>query len=205
MAAPFPGRLPAEGWRARPAEFTVTRQERARAAVEAAIDDALAQRLGLADLAGLARGAEEQSRPRVPRGQPLQAQARAAGRARSTPRPSTCPARMVEAEFHTIWHEVERERAAGDLSPEDAAKSEEELRAEYRAHRRAPRAPGPGARRDRPPRTGRGQRPGSRRGHARPGDAVWRTRRRKCSTPCARTPMRRRASARRSMRRRSST
>jgi trigger factor len=42
------------------------------------------------------------------------------------------PLRMVEAEFATIWREVEKDRADGKLSPEDEGKSEETLRAEYR-------------------------------------------------------------------------
>jgi trigger factor len=39
---------------------------------------------------------------------------------------------MVEGEFQQIWSQVEAERARGELSPEDAGKPEEELRAEYR-------------------------------------------------------------------------
>jgi trigger factor len=42
------------------------------------------------------------------------------------------PAKMVENEFQSIWAQVEADRAQGGLAPEDADKSEEELRAEYR-------------------------------------------------------------------------
>jgi trigger factor len=42
------------------------------------------------------------------------------------------PPRMVEGEFEVIWRQVEAERAAGELSPEDEGKSEEQLRSEYR-------------------------------------------------------------------------
>ncbi len=42
------------------------------------------------------------------------------------------PPRMVESEFGVIWSQVEQERAQGELSPEDAGKTEEQLRAEYR-------------------------------------------------------------------------
>ena len=38
---------------------------------------------------------------------------------------------MVEAEFAGIWQQVEGDKAAGALPPEDADKSEDELRAEY--------------------------------------------------------------------------
>ena len=42
------------------------------------------------------------------------------------------PPLMVEAEFNQIWSQFETEKKAGRLSSEDAAKSEDELRAEYR-------------------------------------------------------------------------
>ncbi|EGF90443.1 trigger factor [Asticcacaulis biprosthecium C19] len=42
------------------------------------------------------------------------------------------PSRMLEAEFQGIWGQVEQDKANGQLSEEDAAKSEEDLKAEYR-------------------------------------------------------------------------
>jgi hypothetical protein len=39
---------------------------------------------------------------------------------------------MVEAEFATIWGQVEAEKERGELAPEDEGKSEDELKAEYR-------------------------------------------------------------------------
>ena len=42
------------------------------------------------------------------------------------------PPKMVEAEFDGIWRQVEADKAAGRLDAEDAAKSEDELRLEYR-------------------------------------------------------------------------
>jgi len=41
------------------------------------------------------------------------------------------PKRMLEAEFGGIWQQVEQDKSAGQLSEEDAAKSEDELKAEY--------------------------------------------------------------------------
>lgn len=41
------------------------------------------------------------------------------------------PPRMVAGEFDVIWRQVEAEKESGDLSPEDAGKSDEQLRAEY--------------------------------------------------------------------------
>ena len=42
------------------------------------------------------------------------------------------PAGMVEAEFDNIWKQVESEKAAGQLDEEDAAKSDDDLKADYR-------------------------------------------------------------------------
>jgi trigger factor len=45
----------------------------------------------------------------------------------------TAPEGLVEAEFNEIWRQVEQEKAAGRADPEDAAKDEATLRAEYQA------------------------------------------------------------------------
>ncbi|MDZ4364585.1 trigger factor, partial [Brevundimonas sp.] len=42
------------------------------------------------------------------------------------------PPKMVEAEFSGIWQQVDADKQAGRLAPEDADKSEEDLKAEYR-------------------------------------------------------------------------
>jgi len=42
------------------------------------------------------------------------------------------PPKMVEAEFAGIWQQVEADKTAGRLAPEDAEKSDEDLKAEYR-------------------------------------------------------------------------
>ena len=42
------------------------------------------------------------------------------------------PPRMVDAEFEGIWRQVEADKNAGRGAPEDADKSEDELKAEYR-------------------------------------------------------------------------
>jgi len=42
------------------------------------------------------------------------------------------PEGMVKLEFDIIWEQIEKAREAGELDPEDAAKSEEEIRTEYR-------------------------------------------------------------------------
>jgi len=42
------------------------------------------------------------------------------------------PDSMVNVEFETIWKQIEQDREAGKLDPEDAAKDEEDLKADYR-------------------------------------------------------------------------
>jgi len=42
------------------------------------------------------------------------------------------PPKMVDAEFDGIWQQVQADKAKGDLPEEDAAKSDEDLKAEYR-------------------------------------------------------------------------
>jgi trigger factor len=42
------------------------------------------------------------------------------------------PPKMVEAEFDGIWQQVEADKAAGNLPPEDAKKSDKKLKDEYR-------------------------------------------------------------------------
>ncbi len=43
-----------------------------------------------------------------------------------------CPASMIEAEFQTVWRQVERDKEMGRLDEEDQDKSEDDLKAEYR-------------------------------------------------------------------------
>lgn len=83
-------------------------------------------------IAGQAEGAAaHQSEPAVHRRRPLQAEARPAGRPRQGPR-LPLPPKMVEAEFDGIWQQVQADKDAGRLPDEDAAKSEADLKDEYR-------------------------------------------------------------------------
>ncbi len=45
----------------------------------------------------------------------------------------TAPESLVDAEFNEIWRQVEAEKAVGNADPEDEAKDEETLKAEYKA------------------------------------------------------------------------
>jgi trigger factor len=112
------------------AEFAVTVHE-VRAPVEGAADDALAQRLGLSDLAtlretltkNLQQGYDNQSRFKLKR---------ALLDELDKGHDFALPQRMVDAEFEGIWQQVEGDKTAGNLPPEDAGKSEDELKVEYR-------------------------------------------------------------------------
>ncbi|MFZ5669730.1 MAG: trigger factor [Pseudomonadota bacterium] len=112
------------------AEFAVKVHE-VRMPVEAAADDALAQRLGLSDLAtlretltkNLQQGYDNQSRFKLKR-----ALLDELDKGHDFP----LPPRMVEAEFAGIWQQVEADKKSGALPPEDAEKSEDDLKTEYR-------------------------------------------------------------------------
>jgi trigger factor len=112
------------------AEFEVTVKE-IRAAKDAEADDAFAERIGFENLDALKNALKVQ----------LDQQYQGASRfklkrnlldALDQKHAFELPARMVEAEFNAIWSQVDADRQRGALPPEDASKSEEELRAEYR-------------------------------------------------------------------------
>ena len=126
----FPGDYQAEYLRGKTAVFEV-KVKAVRAPKAAKADDALAQQLGLANLAAL----REALRENMDRGY------RSASRFKikrslldvlDSGHDIPLPPRMVEAEFAGIWSQIEKDREAGDVAPEDEGKSEETLRAEYR-------------------------------------------------------------------------
>lgn len=95
-------------------------------------DDDFAKSIGVESLAALRRVCRER----------LEKQLREVARLRTKRRlldrlADDCkfpaPAAMVEAEFEGIWQRVDQQRQAGQLSEEDREKSEETLRADYRA------------------------------------------------------------------------
>jgi trigger factor len=103
-----------------------------RRLLPAAIDDELARSLGLEDLTALRRRLREQ----------IETEYAAAARSRlkrqlldrlAENHEFEMPPGMVEAEFEQIWTQIEADRKAGRIDPEDKDKSEDELKAEYRA------------------------------------------------------------------------
>jgi trigger factor len=130
VSVDFPGDYQVETLKGKAAVFDVTVKE-VRAAKDSMADDALAERLGLADLAALKTALREN----------LDRQFVAASRFKlkralldvlDTRHDIPLPPRMVQAEFDGIWAQVQKDKDEGQASAEDSAKSEDELRAEYR-------------------------------------------------------------------------
>lgn len=126
----FPAEYQAAHLAGKDAEFTVTVKE-VRAPNASKIDDELAQRLGIEDLGKL----KELLRSN------LQSQFSSATRFKlkralldilDAKHDFPLPPRMVEAEFSQIWEQVQQDKTAGNLPPEDAGKTDEQLEAEYR-------------------------------------------------------------------------
>ncbi len=126
----FPGDYSAENLAGKAAVFAVKVKE-VRAAKAATADDALAAQLGFSDLAALKdaiRANVERQYEQASRFKLKRALLDALDGRHDIP----LPARMVEAEFTGIWQQVEKDKAGGEESPEDAGKSEDDLRKEYR-------------------------------------------------------------------------
>jgi trigger factor len=121
----------AEKLRGKQARFAVTIKE-VRTPVASKVDDELAKAMGQDNLEALRRSMRERlereyaelSRLRLKR-----VLLDALAGAHDFP----VPPGMVDLEFAQIWSQVEESRKRGELDPADAAKSEEELKADYRA------------------------------------------------------------------------
>ncbi len=126
----FPTPYQSEELAGKDAEFAVKVHE-VRAPVDAEPDDELAKRLGLSDLAtlketlskNLQQGYDNQSRFKLKR---------ALLDELDKGHVFDLPPKMVDAEFAGIWQQVEQDKTAGNLPPEDADKSDDQLKEEYR-------------------------------------------------------------------------
>jgi len=126
----FPAEYQAAHLAGKDAEFTVTVKE-VRAPKASKIDDELAQRLGVEDLGKL----KELLRST------LQSQFSSATRFKlkralldilDEKHDFPLPPRLVEAAFSQLWEQVPQDKTAGNLPPEAAGKTDEQLEAEYR-------------------------------------------------------------------------
>ena len=127
----FPAEYHAEALAGKEAVFKVTAKALAKPA-EAAIDDALATKMGFESLdklretvtAQMQRELDQMSRLRIKR-ELLDLLADRAD--------FPAPQNLVEAEFAAIWQRVEQDMASGQVDDEDQGKDTDTLRAEYRA------------------------------------------------------------------------
>ena len=126
----FPENYQAENLKGKAVVFDVKVKE-IKAPVDAAADDALAERLGvesLEKLRELLKGNLEKEYAGASRFKLK----RALLDQLDTKHDFPLPPKMVEAEFSAIWGQVEADKEAGNLPPEDLKKSEGKLREEYR-------------------------------------------------------------------------
>jgi trigger factor len=126
----FPEDYSVERLKGQAAEFEV-KVKGVSAPVETGPDDALAERLGMSDLEALKNALKVNIESQYA-GQTRMKLKRALLDQLDTGHDFPLPPRMVEAEFATIWGQVEAEKERGELAPEDEGKSEEQLQAEYR-------------------------------------------------------------------------
>jgi trigger factor len=125
----FPDDYPNKELAGKDAVFDVDVKE-LREPVAAQIDDELAKSFGFDDLNGLRASVREQiekeyggvARSRIKR-QLLDKLADG--------HDFEVPSGLVDAEFETIWQQIEADREQGRTDPEDEGKSEEDLKAEY--------------------------------------------------------------------------
>ena len=126
----FPAEYQAANLAGKDAEFE-TKVKEVRGPVDSPADDEFAKRLGLESLEKLKElvkgNLEEQyagaSRFKLKR---------ALLDELDTKHDFPLPPKMVEAEFGSIWQQVQQDKEAGQLPPEDAEKSDEQLQKEYR-------------------------------------------------------------------------
>jgi trigger factor len=126
----FPAEYGAANLAGKAAEFETTIKD-IRGAVDSKVDEAFAEKLGLPSLEALkdaVRGQVEQTYANQSRFKLKRALLDALDTAHDFP----LPPRMVEAEFGQIWSQVEQDKAQGELPDEDSAKSDDELKADYR-------------------------------------------------------------------------
>ena len=115
----------------KPAQFEVTVKAVRSPEAAGALDDAFAERLGMPSLEALKDALRSQIQSQYDRASRFRAKRHLLD-VLDEKHSFDLPPRMVEAEFDTIWKQVEDEKAKGELSDEDKAKSDDQLKTEYR-------------------------------------------------------------------------
>ena len=126
----FPENYQAADLAGKEAVFEVKVKE-VKAPVETAIDDAFAERLGIENLEKLRELLKTNLAEQYARASRFKLK-RALLDQLDSKHEFPLPPRLVEAEFASIWSQVQQDKEAGNLPPEDAEKSDEQLEAEYR-------------------------------------------------------------------------
>jgi trigger factor len=111
------------------ATFDVSVSE-VKAPKDTAIDDELAKNIGLSDLATLKDAIKKNIEDQMAQLSRQKAK-RSLLDALDETHSFDLPPKMLAAEFEAIWAQVQQDKAAGNEDPEDAGKSDEELKAEY--------------------------------------------------------------------------
>ncbi|MFN3514575.1 MAG: trigger factor [Phenylobacterium sp.] len=126
----FPEDYQAANLAGKAAEFETTVKE-VRAPVEAEPDDALAERLGVESLEKLRELLKDNLKSQYAGASRFKLK-RALLDVLDARHDFPLPPKMVDAEFASIWSQVQQDKEQGNLPPEDAEKSEEQLQTEYR-------------------------------------------------------------------------
>jgi trigger factor len=126
----FPDDYGVEKLAGKPAEFEITVKE-IRAPKEGVADEDFAKRMGFDSLEALKDALKGQLEAQYGQASRFKLK-RALLDALDEKHAFPLPERMVEAEFSGIWRQVEADKAQGNLPPEDAEKSDDDLNAEYR-------------------------------------------------------------------------
>jgi trigger factor len=126
----FPENYQSEELKGKAAVFDVKVKD-VKAAVETPADDAFAERLGIENLEKL-RELLKTNLEKEYAGASRFKLKRALLDQLDTKHDFPLPPKMVEAEFAAIWQQVEQDKAAGELPPEDSKKSDKKLQDEYR-------------------------------------------------------------------------
>ncbi|CAN5170733.1 trigger factor [soil metagenome] len=131
LAVTFPADYGAAQLAGKPAQFEVTVKAVRSPEASGELDDAFAERLGMPSLEALKDALRSQIQSQYDRASRFRAKRHLLD-VLDEKHDFELPPRMVEAEFETIWRQVEDEKQKGELSDEDKAKSDDQLKTEYR-------------------------------------------------------------------------
>ena len=126
----FPADYPAETLAGKDAVFEVTVKE-VRAPVEQPLDDEFAKTMGMESLEALRKAIREQIEREYASAARLKLKRQLLDKLADAHH-FTVPEGMITGEFDQIWKQVAEAKERGALEPEMAAKSEDDLKAEYR-------------------------------------------------------------------------